>query len=338
MVSLKTMRAALPGFAPNSHGFVAVFVGGTSGIGEAAAKGFAKWATGAKAYVIGRNAASAAKTLAACEALSPSSKFEFLQQDIVLLKDVDRVCAMIAERETKVDLLYLTTDIPTVSGRVETVEKIDRLMSLRYYARMRFVHNLMPLLSKASTPRVVSVFGPQKFERGLMLEDLGLKENYSNILSYSHSSLMNTFCMEEYASRCPTVSFAHVFPGLILTTNVLSGDLPWIVRKLIRWVLYPLLSFFAQSYEEAGDRMMFISLSASLPPRAKLSNSIGTMLPCGEGMEVLVGSDGALGSGNYCVNWKADRMNNSKNLEKLRAEDARQRIWEHTQEVFESLK
>lgn len=196
----------------------------------------------------------------------------------------------------------------------------------------------MPLLSKAPTPRVVSVLGPKKFEYGLKLEDLALKEHYSNILSFSHSSLMNTFCMEEYAIRHPTVSFAHVFPGVVLTTNVLSGDLPWLIRKLIQWVLYPLCSFFAQSYEEAGDRVMFISLSASLPPRAQLINGSRTMLPSGDSMQVLTGSDGALGSGNYCVNWKANQMDNSKNLEKLRAKDARQRVWEHTQEVFNSIK
>lgn len=117
MVQLEAMRAALPAFAPDSHGFVAVFVGGTSGIGEAAVKGLAKWATGAKAYVVGRSAASAAKTLAACRARSPSYTFEFVQQGIVLLKDVDRVCAGIAQAGSKIDLLYMTPDIPTFSTR-----------------------------------------------------------------------------------------------------------------------------------------------------------------------------------------------------------------------------
>ncbi|KAH7146124.1 hypothetical protein EDB81DRAFT_856624 [Dactylonectria macrodidyma] len=339
MVNLTTMRAALPAFKNDSQGFVAVFVGGTSGIGEAAVKAFAKWSIEAKAYVVGRNAASAAQTLAACRALSPSSTFEFIQQDIVLLKDVDTVCSRIAEAESKVDLLYMTPDIPTFSGRCppETEEHIDRLMSLRYYGRMRFIYNFLPLLERALTPRVVSVFGPKRFEYGLDLDDLGLKEHYGNIAAYSHCSLMNTLCMEQYAARHPAVSFVHVYPGLVLTTNVISGNLPWIVRKLIQWAIYPMLYLFAQSYDEAGDRMMFISLSASLPPRSMDADGRATMLPCSGETAILVGSEDTVGSGNYCVDWKANRMNNSANLNKLRFKGARERVWEHTLGMFGSI-
>ncbi|KAJ4257652.1 hypothetical protein NW757_003276 [Fusarium falciforme] len=337
MVKLSTMRAALTAFTPKSQGFVAVFVGGTSGIGEAAVKGFARWAIGATAYIVGRNAASAATTLATCRELSPSSTFEFIQQDIVLLRDVDRVCSHIGQTESKVDLLYMTPDIPTMSGRVETAEGIDRLMSLRYYGRMRFIHSLLPLLEQAPYPRVVSVLGPKRFEHGLNLNDLGLRQNYGNVASLSHCSYMNTFCMEEYAERQPRVSFVHVYPGLVLTTNVTTGPLPWIVRKLIRWAIYPMLSLFAQSYEEAGDRMIFISLSGSLPSKGNNGHGGRAALGCTDNSQVLVGSDGAIGSGSYCVDWKASRMDNSATLNKLRLADARAGVWEHTMGTFASI-
>lgn len=99
-------------------------------------------------------------------------------------------------------------------------------MSLRYYGRMRFIHNFLPLLERALIPRVVSVLGPKRFDYGLNLDDQGLKEHYGNIASFSHFSLMNTLCMEEYAARHPAVSFFHVYPGLVLTTNVISSNLP----------------------------------------------------------------------------------------------------------------
>lgn len=175
-------------------------------------------------------------------------------------------------------------------------------MSLRYYARMRFVRNLMPLLEKAPAPRVVSVLGPKRFEFGFRL-DLGLEHHYSGLVSLSHCSLMTTLCMEKLAARHPTVSFIHVYSGVVLT-NLVSGDLPWIVRKFIRWVIYPLFSLVAQPYDEMGDRMMIVSLSAALPPRAWASEGV---LPCAD-VDALPGSDGVVGSGSYCVDWKAKRM------------------------------
>lgn len=58
---------------------------------------------------------------------------------------------------------------------------------------------------------------------------------------------------------------------------------------------------FAQSCDEAGDRMIFISLSASLPPRSMDADGSATMLSCSEETAVLVGSEDTIGSGNYCV-------------------------------------
>lgn len=118
MVSLNTAREALGGLSQPSEKPVVVFVGGTSGIGEAAVKSFAKWTKSAQVYIIGRNAESACKTIAACRAVAPSSSFEFIQQDVLLLKNVDKVCADICNKESTVDLLYMTPDIPTFSSRV----------------------------------------------------------------------------------------------------------------------------------------------------------------------------------------------------------------------------
>ena len=118
MVRLSEARSDLEGFRPKSHGFIAVFIGGTSGIGAAAVQSFAKWGSGATAYIVGRSAASAAQCLATCRTLAPSSTFEYIEQDIMQLKDIDRVCSHISRAESKVDLLYMTPDIPTLSGRV----------------------------------------------------------------------------------------------------------------------------------------------------------------------------------------------------------------------------
>ena len=65
----------------------------------------------------------------------------------------------------------------------ETIEGIDTVLSLRYYSRMRFAADLLPLLSTSTCARVISVFAPGREELSLKLDDLGLKEKYSVLKS-----------------------------------------------------------------------------------------------------------------------------------------------------------
>jgi hypothetical protein len=120
MVALSAMRSSLADFQ-HTTGFVAVIVGGTSGIGEAMVRAVAKRANAAVVYVVGRNAEAADRILIDCRNQSPSSRFEFLQHDIALLKGVDVVCAQIQAREHRVDLVFMTPDYMSFSGREGTL-------------------------------------------------------------------------------------------------------------------------------------------------------------------------------------------------------------------------
>lgn len=117
MVALKIVQTSIEEFKSKSKGFVGVFVGGTSGIGEAAVISFAKSIEEARIYIVGRNEEAAKSIVAQCEKLSPSSKFVFLQQDLALLKDVDTVRTKIQEAEDKIDLLFMTPGYLTTKGR-----------------------------------------------------------------------------------------------------------------------------------------------------------------------------------------------------------------------------
>lgn len=116
MVTLSAMRSSLADFQHTAR-FIAVIVGGTSGIGEALVRAMAKHANAAVVYIVGRNAEAADRILTDCRNQCPSSRFEFLQQDIALLKGVDVVCTQIQARERKVDLLFMTPDFMSFGGR-----------------------------------------------------------------------------------------------------------------------------------------------------------------------------------------------------------------------------
>jgi NAD(P)-dependent dehydrogenase (short-subunit alcohol dehydrogenase family) len=103
MVKLEAVRSANAALVQRQP-LVAVFFGGTSGIGHytlralAAAEG--KGGKGLRAYIVGRKAQIADSIIAECRILCPDGEFIFIKvDDLSLMKEVDRVCADIIQQE-----------------------------------------------------------------------------------------------------------------------------------------------------------------------------------------------------------------------------------------------
>ena len=123
----------------------------------------------------------------------------------------------------------------------ETSEGLDKLFALRYYSRMRFIQNLMPLLEQAEPARVVSVFGGG-FEASIKKEDLDLKHNYSVVSCALHSITMTSLAMEHLAAtkQSSALSFIHVFPGIV-GTNIYTNSFPVPISTLYNYGMWPLM-------------------------------------------------------------------------------------------------
>ena len=105
MVQLDLVRASISSLV-KSRPLVAVFVGGTSGIGEFTIQALATThgvdGKGLRVYIVGRNISAAVKTIAECYGICPGGEFVFVKaNDLSLLGDVDRVCSEIIELEDK---------------------------------------------------------------------------------------------------------------------------------------------------------------------------------------------------------------------------------------------
>lgn len=123
---------------------VAVFVGGTSGIGAAMAHAFAEHRAGdAHVVLVGRNRTAADALLAALPQ-SEAATYEFVECDVALMRNVRRTAAELAQRLPKLNFLVLSPGILTMQGRTETEEGIDRKLALHYYARWRFTYEYVP--------------------------------------------------------------------------------------------------------------------------------------------------------------------------------------------------
>lgn len=102
-LTLEAVRAANASLL-SKRSLVAVFPGGTSGIGEFTTRALARHAAegqGARIYIVGRNQKSA-DTIAADYASHKNVQFRFVKaDDLSLLKDVDRCCEEITRLETQ---------------------------------------------------------------------------------------------------------------------------------------------------------------------------------------------------------------------------------------------
>ncbi|KAH0289860.1 NAD(P)-binding protein [Aureobasidium namibiae CBS 147.97] len=326
MVSLDIVRKANSGLRSRLPKPVALFVGGTSGTGRSTLRQLAFNTKAPTAYIVGRNENNAKPLLKELRQLNPLGSYNFIEADISLISNVDKACERIKQHENALDLLFMTPGGISLVGRRETSEGIDKLFALRYYARMRFAQNLLPLLEAAEPRpgRVVSVLGGG-FEGNINANDLDLKHNYNIVSCAMHSVTMTSLAMEHLAAS-HRASFIHVFPGIV-GTNIYTNSFPRPLAALYNYGMWPLMYPFSVNLEESGERHLFHATSERYPAR---SSEKSGAVASNEGDRAAMGSNEVLGSGAYLTNWKGETSAAGKKMQRLRAQGMTGRVWEHT--------
>lgn len=100
--SNKRIASAFP------DGLVAVFVGGTSGVGEYTLKALAASCSKTRAYIVGRSQQAADRIISECKQVCPDGTFEFFQTDVSLVKNVDEACRQIRSKVSAINILFLS--------------------------------------------------------------------------------------------------------------------------------------------------------------------------------------------------------------------------------------
>ncbi|KAF7562156.1 hypothetical protein G7046_g1992 [Stylonectria norvegica] len=333
MVSVTTIKAANTSTLPASLpvGFTAVFIGGTSGIGNSALRQLAI-ATRDKSpriYIIGRNAVAASPLIADLRQSNSSATFEFIEKDVSLLRDTTAAVEQIKAQETKIDLLFMSAGFLSFNGRNETVEGLDPTMTTRFYSRVRALELLTPLLNASANPHVTNILAGGH-EGPLIEDDLDLahKGNYGLNQASVHSATMLTLVLERFAKGNPNISFVHAFPGPTATPLLTRGS-SGIISMLLKWLIVPILNtFVAASADDVGARSLFYATNAryTVEGTAALSN------PVPEGLERAQQSAG----GVFLVDSKSETIDNEAVLAKLRLSVAN-RVWDNYNEILERV-
>ena len=204
MPPLAAVRAANAAFSFKSPP-IALFVGGTSGIGQALSYALASYTGGnAKIILCGRNRSAAEQTIRSYPkptslAVDADNAHSFVECDLFHMKNVQRTTSSLLSTLPKLNLLVLSTGFMDFRWRDETSEGIDKRLALNYYARWKFIYDLLPLLKKAKDAgeeaRVMSILGPGSGWKA-DLDDLGLKRRYNPLKALTSAATYNDLMIE----------------------------------------------------------------------------------------------------------------------------------------------
>ncbi|RAL62318.1 hypothetical protein DID88_004884 [Monilinia fructigena] len=325
----------------STPGIVAVFAGATSGIGMGTLKAFIKNANAPKAYIIGRSESAAASLLEDLRLSNASATLNFLPGEISLIKEVDRLCNEIKSKEKRVNFIFLSPGYLSWGGRNESSEGIDIPHSLRYYSRLRFAYNLLPLLKTAPNPRVISILAGGQ-EKAIDLNDLEVKQGFSMIKAAGSGTTQTTLAFEELAKLNPQISFIHKYPGFVDTGVVgrlmsSTKGIYAIPATFFRWIALPVLNIFAASVDEAGERGLFLATSGRYPSaRPREGGNSGVELPAG--VEIarssVIGENGG-SNGVYRLRADDESVPDGDILSGYRKDNGGKVVWESTVGVWE---
>ncbi|KAH6974588.1 hypothetical protein BKA56DRAFT_554789 [Ilyonectria sp. MPI-CAGE-AT-0026] len=277
MPSLKLIRQTNSNLGSTYPEIVAVMLGATGGIGAATCRELVRQTQRPTLYIVGQNEHRASALVRELETLNPAAKISFIQSDLTLLRNVDDVCRRIVEKETKINLLFMTAGFLSLQGRVETAEGLDKMYSLQYFARMRAVVNILPHLNRASEDRelarVVSVLGAGN-EGHIFKDDLEMQHNYSLQNCSSQAISMNSLALEHLARLNTGVSFVHVYPGVVRQTSIMS-NMGQPLSTIIRMLMF-LATPFTISVRTCAERQLYVSTADLFSPHGKNRKSTET--------------------------------------------------------------
>ncbi|KAH9844664.1 Oxidoreductase lepF [Teratosphaeria destructans] len=315
-------------------GLVALFVGATSGIGQAVLQILGARLPNASVYVVGRSEAMFASDINRLRVLNPEAKIVFLEAQVSLLREVDRVCEQILTSEEKLDLLYMSPGYLGFGGPHYTEEGLDLCFFLSVYARARFVQRLQPLMAAAKQPRVLSILAGGR-ERALWTvnDDLDLRQDggrhYTVLRAVAQVTTLHTLNLAYLASQNPHIAFIHVYPGLVDTGMhfVLLKSLGRGGGILAHAVDAVRKRFMAIPVERSGQWQAFHALTSRFPSREMIIAGRYDANDCAQCH--------VLHSGLYLVGAKGDSCANAGVLQSEVVRDWQRRSWQFVEDTIQ---
>lgn len=220
-------------------GKTTVITGATAGIGRAASRAMA--ARGAYVIGVGRSLARCQESKQAILAEAPYARIDFAVADLSSQRQVRSLAPSIRDYVEssgggKIDALV--NNAGTVSSwYAATEDGYELQFAVNYLAAFLLTHELMPLLEKAPSARIVTVSSSSHYGTKMRWEDVMYRKRYNILKAYKQSKLANVLFSAEVNRRLDTGSRIRAYaadPGLVSTQIGMkgtSGIENWVWRR-----------------------------------------------------------------------------------------------------------
>jgi NAD(P)-dependent dehydrogenase (short-subunit alcohol dehydrogenase family) len=184
---------------PDQSGRLAVITGATGGLGYETALALA--GAGAEVVLTGRNDQKGAAALARIRAIYPDARISYETLDLGSLGSVGDFAGRFSAAHEKLDLLINNGGVMTPPERKTTADGFELQFGTNFLSHFALTAQLLPLLTKATAPRVVNVSSGVHHAGQINFDNLQGEKGYRPFKFYGQSKLANLLFTFELQRR-----------------------------------------------------------------------------------------------------------------------------------------
>lgn len=238
--------------------------GGTDGMGKGIAMHFLK--KGDRVIVVGSSTAKGAAFLYEAKLIGAEERAIFLQADLSLVKENQRIVEEVKSRFQTLDFLVLcAVSMKFRENYTETLEGFEFTFGLYYLSRYILSYGLKECLEKAENPVIMNVCAPG-MKGDVKWEDLQFKNNFNSNKVQFHGSRLNDLLGVAFVQNDTIGKIKYILfnPWAVQT----SGVMEMYEKPMMKVLMKLIYKIIGKPIEQAILPMIDL---LETPPNASLS-------------------------------------------------------------------
>jgi NAD(P)-dependent dehydrogenase (short-subunit alcohol dehydrogenase family) len=224
---------------PQINSGLAVITGSTEGIGYEDA--LALSSSGWNVIMMGRNAQKGAESILRIHKINPKAKVSFEKIDLADLSSIKAFALRMASKGQAIDLLINNAGVMTPPKRLETSNGFELQFGTNHIGHFALTAQLLPLLRKSPSARVVTVSSVANRAGIINFDDLQSTSSYVPMKAYGQAKLANLMFALELQRQSEKhgwgITSLASHPGISRTNLLITGAGRWSAAGIARTFL-----------------------------------------------------------------------------------------------------